>query len=158
MEQLLSNAVALYFLLLAGFAAIAAVTAIQDGERAKVGEVVFWSLTKTSIFLGVPALIGFLVFLNSQSTGDGGGGIMSRNMGLFVLFFLGSLGLLVLWVGGIIVGFVGAALARNLPPLAAGAVVFGAVCFAPVAAAGMVALSMADSKREQERRAQQQRR
>lgn len=112
-----------YLTLLGGFAAIAATTAAQEGDRQGLPMRVFWSITKTTCFLGVPMLLAVIVLLASESPGNGGG-IMSRNMGLFVMTLFGMLGLLAVWVGTVVMGLLGAAVARNLPALAAGATVF----------------------------------
>lgn len=120
-----------YFLLLGGFAAITAAQALEEGDGAGLGMRVFRSLTKTTLFLGVPTLIAVIALLAHESRG-GGGGIMSRDLGLFVLFFAGLLGLLVLWTGSITMGFVGAAVARNLSPWGGALAIFLFVGGAPV--------------------------
>jgi hypothetical protein len=137
--QLLTSLIGGYFFLLAGFAAITTAEALEEDDARGLGTRVFRSLTKTTLFLGLPGLIALLVFLNSESRGDGGG-IMSKNTGLFVLFVIGALGLLVLWVGAITLGLAGSAVVRNLPPKTGAALMFLFVCGAPLLMAGLSTL------------------
>lgn len=144
--QLFSILLAGYFLLLAGFAALTTAQALEQDDGANLPMRVFWSLTKTTLFLGFPALIGVLVFLNSESVGSGNSGIMSKNMGFFVLFLFGSLGLLGLWVGAITLGFIGSAVARNLRPLVGAGVVFVFITGAPLFMALVTAVTAAEQQ------------
>ena len=146
--QLFGLLISVYFLLLAGFAAIAAASALEEGDGAGLAKRVFWSITRTTIFLGVPGLIGVLVFLSSDAGhGSGDNGIMSKNMGLFVLFFAGMLGLFALWVGSITLGFLGAALARNLRPMVGAALFFFLISGAPLLMIGVTAVTAAQNER-----------
>ena len=121
----------IYYLLLGGFAAITTAEALEEGDAAGLGTRVFRSVSKTTVFLGVPTLIGMLALLASESRGDGGG-IMSRDMGLFVLFLVGALALLFLWCGAVAMGFLGVALARRLRPGVGALTVFLCVSAGPL--------------------------
>lgn len=122
-ENAFGTAISVYLTLIAGFAAIAATTAIEEDDRANLPARVGRSVTRTSLFLGAPAVIAFLVLLSSASKG-GGGGIMSREMGLCILGVIGLGGVFVAWLGSLVLSMIGGAIAKNLPALAAGAVVF----------------------------------
>lgn len=124
--------IGVYFFVLGAFAAMAAAQALEDDDAEGLPSRVFKSLTKTTFFLGFPGLIGVLLFLNSQTTGSGNSGIMSKNMGFFVLFLFGALGLVGLWVGAIVMGFIGSAIAKSLRPMVGALVVFAFISGAPV--------------------------
>lgn len=147
--QLFAFVIGAYFLLLAGFAAITAAQALEEDDGAGLPMRVFWSLTKTTLFLGLPMLIGVLIFMNSEAKG-GDSGIMSKGMGLFVLFLLGALGLLGLWIASITMGFLGAALTRNMQPMVGAAVLFFFISGAPLLMIGVAATTAA--QRQQVRR------
>ncbi len=149
--QLFALLLSIYFVLLAGFAAITTATALEEGDSAGLARRVFWSLTKTTLFLGFPGLIGLLMFLSSESGAGSDSGIMSKNMGLFVMFFFGSLGLLALWVGSITLGFLGAAVTRNLRPTVAAGVLFVLVSGAPLLVIASTALAAAQNQRARRR-------
>lgn len=144
--QLFALSIGVYFLLLAGFAAITTAQALEEDDGAGLPMRVFWSLTKTTAFLGFPALIAMLVFLNSESTPGQGSGIMSKDMGFIVLFIFGALGLVALWVGSITLGFIGTAVARNLRPLVGAGVLFLFVGGAPVFMAAVTAATALQQK------------
>lgn len=144
--QLFSLVIGVYFLLLAGFAAITTARALEEEDRAGLALRVFASLTKTTVFLGLPALIAVLIFLNSESAPGQGSGIMSKDMGLFVLFLVGALGLFALWVGAITLGFIGAAVTRNLRPMVGAGVIFLFIAGAPLFTALTTAASVAQQK------------
>lgn len=144
--QLFALLIGTYFLLLAGFAAITAARALEEDDRAGLPVRVFWSLTKTTGLLGFPGLIALLAFLNSQSGPGQGSGIMSKDMGFFVLFLFGSLGLLGSWVGAITLGFIGSAIARNLRPLVGAGVLFLFVAGAPLSMALVTGVTAAQNR------------
>jgi hypothetical protein len=66
---------------------------------------------------------------------------MSKNMGLFVLFVLGSIGLVILWASAIFLGLLGSLVARNLRPLTAAAVMLAFIAGAPVLSVALVKLN-----------------
>lgn len=76
---------------------------------------------------------------------------MSKNMGFFVLFLFGSLGLLALWIGAITLGFVGSAVARNLRPMVGAGVVFLFISGAPLLTALTAAASAAQQALQRHR-------
>lgn len=122
-ENVFGTAISVYLTLVAGFAAIAATTAIEEDDRPNLPARVGRSVTRTSLFLGAPTVIGILVMMAWFSK-DGGGGIMSREMGLCILGVIGLGGVFLAWLGSLVLGMIGGAIAKNLPALAAGAVVF----------------------------------
>lgn len=116
------TAISVYLTLVAGFAAIAATNAIEEDDRPNLPARVGRSVTLTSLFLGAPAVIILLLVL---SAGPGGNsGIMSKEMGLCFLGVIGLGGVFVAWLGSYVLGMLGGIVAKNLPALAAGAVVF----------------------------------
>lgn len=121
-----------YFAMLAGFAGLATARALAEGDLDGLGQRVFSTITWTTFVVGLPTLIGFLLFLESQSTGHGGG-IMSANMGLLVLFVFGFLALLALWGVALGLGFAAALVAKSLTPWMGAAVMAGFLVGAPVA-------------------------
>lgn len=125
---------AAYFLLLGGFAALATARALEEGDAEGLARRVFVSLTRTTFLLGLPGLIAFLAFLNSESRGQGGG-IMSRDMGLFVLFVLGFLGLFAIWTAAITMGFVASLAVKTMKPRIGAAVMVAFLAAAPSLAA-----------------------
>lgn len=141
--QLVSLCGAIYMTLLGGFAAITAATAIEEDDAENLAKRVFWSVTKTSLFLGLPALVAVMLFLNGQA-GSGSSGIMSKNLGLVVLIGIGLVGLFALWLGAITMGFIGAAVAKKFRPMVAAIVVFLFIAAAPLLIAASVQLSAAE--------------
>jgi hypothetical protein len=130
--QFLGMVVGAYFFVLGAFAAWTVMRALSDGDGARLAGRVYLTLTKTTFFVGFPALLGALLLLNAEASGDGHSGIMSRGMGLTVLFAIGALGLLGAWVSAITLGLVGSLVVKNLAPLPAALVMFGFVSGAPV--------------------------
>jgi hypothetical protein len=57
-------------------------------------------------------------------SGEKGSGVMTSGAAGVLLAVFGVLGLLAVWVGTVVMGLAGSALAKRLPPLGAGAVVF----------------------------------
>lgn len=122
-----------YFLVLGLAAAWTVMRALSDGDVAGLSGRVFWALTKTTLFAGFPALLGVLWLLNADAQAHGGSsGIMSRGMGLTVLFVFGALGLVGTWVSAITLGFIGALVVRQLRPLPGALVMLGFISGAPV--------------------------
>ena len=123
-----------YFFVLGAFAAWTAMRAVSEEDAEGLSGRVFRSLTKTTLCCGLPALLSVLWFLNDDARARGGGdsGIMSRGMGLTVLFVVGALGLLGTWVGAITLGFIGSAVVKTLRPLPAALVMLGFISGAPV--------------------------
>ncbi len=139
--QLFGLVIAAYLVVLAGFAAVTTATALSEDDGDGLSGRIFRSLTKTTVFLGFPGLIATLMFLESQSTGGDTGGIMSKNMGFFVLFLIGALGLLGVWVGSITLGFIAGAVARTMRPMVGAITVFFIVSGAPLLMAGVGAVT-----------------
>lgn len=110
-------------LLIGGFAAIAAVQAINEGDRENLSTRVYRSITRTTWWLGLPAVLVLIVLARMSAT-PGSSGIMSLEMGLCIFAVVAVLGMLVLWLGCIAMGALGTLVARSLPAGAAGAVVF----------------------------------
>jgi hypothetical protein len=119
----IGTAISVYLTLVAGFAAIAATNAIEEDDRPNLPARVGRSVTLTSLFLGAPAVIILLLVLSSGSKG-GNSGIMSKEMGLCFLGVIGLGGVFVAWLGSYVLGMLGGVVAKNLPALGAGAVVF----------------------------------
>lgn len=145
--QLFASLAGGYFFLLASFAAITTAQALEEDDGAGLPRRVFWSLTKSSLFLGLPGLIGFLMFLNHDAGGRGGGGIMSKDTGLFLLFLAGCGGLVLLWLCAITLGFIGSTVVRNMRPMAGAGLLFLFVCGAPVLSSLLSVYSAAQQKR-----------
>ena len=122
--QWMAAVAAAYLCLPAAFAALTTARYLSNDLGDELGNAIFRSVTKTTVFIGLPTVIGFLVFLNADASGSGSGGMMSRNMGLFILFMIGAFGLAAVWVGTLVMGFIGAAVARRMQPLVGAAVVF----------------------------------
>ena len=80
--QLAATAISIYILLLSGFATLAAIRAISADEQDQLAMRVFWSLTKTTLFLGLPMMLGFLGFMGSQMSPNSSG-IMSGSTKFF---------------------------------------------------------------------------
>ncbi len=144
---LFASAVGIYFLLLAGFAAITTAQALEEDDRVGLPMRVYWSLTKTTLFLGLPALIALLILVRANAGPGQGSGIMTNDTAVFVFFFVGALGLLIAWLGAITLGFVGSAIARNLPPTLGAGVLFLIVCGAPALIAVTTVATAAAQKR-----------
>lgn len=147
--QVFATAIGVYFLLLAGFAAIAAAQALEAGDREGMPKRVYWSINKTTLFLGVPALIGLLLLLNSLSGSGQGSGVMTKDFALGAFFVFGMIGLLIAWIGAVTMGFVASAIVRNLSPTVAAGVLFLLVCGAPVYMAVVMTVGSAQNKRAQ---------
>lgn len=122
-ENPIGTAVSVYVTLIAGFAAITASTAIEEDDRENLPRRVGRSVTKTSLALGVPALLAFLYLLLSESK-PGSAGIMSRELGVCILFVIGLAGVFGVWLGTFVMGLLGGAVAKNLGALPAALVVF----------------------------------
>jgi hypothetical protein len=134
-----------YFALLGGFAALATIRALSEGDGEGLGRRVFASLTRTTFFLGVPGLIAFLMFMKSESTGHGGG-IMSPGMAMFVLFVGGFFALIALWLAAVLLGYIAAQVAKDLTPLAAGAVMAAFLAGAPLLTGVLWVLARRDAE------------
>lgn len=129
------------------FPSRAAYLAVASERREQVGNVVFWSVTKTTFVLGMFAMLFVLSVLSSDAPqGAANSGIMSRDMGLAVLLLLGAVALTFLWLGEILAGFVGTIIAKNLSARAAAAVVFASLSWAPVIAVGLWLSAIARSR------------
>jgi hypothetical protein len=137
--QLVGSALSTYLTVVAGLAAISATRAAEEGDRPGLPRRVYRTITRTTLGLGLPAVLALVVGLPLFATGSSG--MMTPGAAAFLLGTFALLGLLAAWVGTITMGFVGSALAVKLPPLAAGAVVFlccslGAPAFLAMAALG----------------------
>lgn len=122
-EAILGSAANVYLMLIAAFAARTAWVAVQQDDRENLSSRVGSSVTLANLVLGLPALLGFLSLLLHESK-PGAGGIMSREMGVCILFVIGLVGVLAVWFATFVMGKVGAAIARNVDAVAAAAVVF----------------------------------
>lgn len=132
--QLFGLVAGLFFLALGLSAAWAALRALSEDDAAGLSGRVFRALTATTFLVGFPLLLGVLWFLNADARAHGGGesGIMSRGMGLTVLFVFGGLGLVGTWLSAITLGFVGAVVVKQLRPVPAALVMLAVVSGAPV--------------------------
>ena len=135
-------------LALAFFPARAAYVCARDGERAQMGNAVFWSVTKTTLFFVVPAWGLFLAILGSEGGHGDGGGMMSKSMGLGLLFFVGCLGLMFVWAVALCVTLFAVLIARNLPPKAAAVIIFGSIAFVPILGTSILAAEGARTQME----------
>ncbi len=91
----------------------------------------FRATQRLAMFVGLPMLLGCLWWLFSQRQGHGNSGIMSGETAFVLLFVLGALGLLLVWVCTVCLAFLAAALVRNARPMTAGLITFFFVQFAP---------------------------
>ena len=64
--QFLGMVVGAYFFVLGAFAAWTVMRALSDGDGARLAGRVYLTLTKTTFFVGFPALLGALLLLNAK--------------------------------------------------------------------------------------------
>ncbi len=121
MESVLYTLLCAYFLLHAGFAGKVATHAVEEDDRLRMSRRVYRSTCGTTLLLGVPLLLTFMVWWFAQYGGDG---LVTKGRGLLLLGLFGTVGLLAVWIVLVVSGYIGTAIAKRLPAAAAGAVVF----------------------------------
>lgn len=119
-----------YFLVTSLTLALTAARARAE-EDEELPSRLFRTTQRLALFGGLPALLGCLWWLFSQRQGHGDSGIMSGETAFVLLFILGALGLLLVWVCTVALAFIAAALVRHARPVPAGLITFFFVQFAP---------------------------
>jgi hypothetical protein len=119
--QVIGGAVSAWLSIIAGFAAITATRAAEEDDRQNMAARVSRTVSFSTLGLGCLAVLGAVVALYTFGSE---GGMMSLGGLSFFMVIFGLAGVIGLWVGALVMGFVGCAVAKNLPPLLAGLAVF----------------------------------
>jgi hypothetical protein len=119
--QVIGGAISAWLSIIAGFAAISATRAAEEDDRQNMTARVSRTVSFSTLGLGCLGLVGAIVALYSGGTDSG---MMTRGGLSFFMVIFGLAGVIGLWVGALVMGFVGCAVAKNLPPLLAGLAVF----------------------------------
>lgn len=87
----------------------------------------FRTTQRMAVFVWLPTLLGVLWVLFNDGRAHRNSGIMSGQMAFVVLFTLGALALMMVWVSTVVLAFISASLVRQSRPLPALAVGFMAL-------------------------------
>lgn len=121
-----------WFAVLGGFAAWTTMQALGVDAGDEVPERVQRSLSRTSLFLGLPFVIGVNLWLRSTMGPGHGSGVMTKDTAIVLFIIVGLVCLFFAWLGALLIGLVASSFAKRLPPLAAALVIFGSLVAIPL--------------------------